>query len=64
MVPRLHKHLNGDVLGNPVLIHQCTQKIKFRFRCRGKADFDLFEADPNQEIEHLQFFFNTHRDGE
>src|SRR6202023_1084632 len=50
-----------DLLGHPPLLNQLADKSKVGLRCRGKADFDLLEAEPYQQLEHPAFTVRSHR---
>ena len=58
---RLGENLNGDVVGNEVVLYQLAQKIVFRFGGGGEADFYLFEADFYQKFEKFHLGFERHR---
>ena len=64
MATRLHQHLHRDVVGNPTLLDQPPHKGELGVARRRKANFDLLEAHPHKQVKHLQFFFNTHRNGQ
>src|SRR6202040_3647755 len=42
-------------------LNQLADKSKVGLRCRGKADFDLLEAEPYQQLEHAAFTVGSHR---
>ena len=61
MLARLRQHLHGHIRRNPPRFDQLPAKIKIRLRGGGKADLDLLEAQPDQQIEHPVLALRVHR---
>ncbi len=59
--PGLSENLNGDILGNQVLINKGSHKVKIRLRGRGKAHLDFFVTHPHQQLKHDAFALRAHR---
>jgi hypothetical protein len=57
---RLRQDLDGDILGHEIALDQLAQEIDVRLRGCGKANFDLLEAELDQEIEHTALALGTH----
>ncbi len=49
---RLGEDLNGDIIGNDILLDQAADEIEVGLRGGGKSDLDLLEAHLNQRVEH------------
>ncbi len=60
MIPRLDEYLNGDVIGNAVLIDQSSQEVELGISSRWEAYLDLFEADANEFLEEANLFIDAH----
>ena len=56
----LHQHLNGDILGNEILLNQQANEIKIGLRSRREANFNFFEAHFDECVEHAQFALGVH----
>ena len=59
--PGLGQHLDRHIIGDQPLLDQLADESKVGLRCRGKADFDLLEAEPHQQLEHPAFAVRSHR---
>src|SRR5882757_9794713 len=57
---RLGEHLNRHVFGNEVLLNQLPDKIEIRLRGSREADFDLFEPDLHEMLEHPELPRRVH----
>ena len=57
---RLCEHLNGDVVGNELVVDELAQKVVLRLRGGGEADFDLLEADFNEQFKELNLRLERH----
>ena len=64
MLARLGEHLNGDVVGNEVLLDEGTAELVFRLACGGEPDLDFLEPNFTQELEKFKFFLQAHRNHE
>src|SRR6266852_2654367 len=62
LIAGLHQRLDGDIIGNVLLLDQQAYKVKFDLRGCREAHLDLFEPDLDQELEHLHFFPESHWD--
>ena len=51
----LHQDLDGDVVGNEVLLDQFANEVEVGLACRRKADLDLFETHLHEGVEHAPF---------
>ncbi len=60
VLARLGEHLDGHVVGNPLLFDQAADEIEVRLRGGGESDFDLFEAEAHQELEEAQLTLGAH----
>ncbi len=57
----LGQHLNGDVIRNMPTLDQLANEIEIGLRCRGKAHFDLLQADLHQRLEETHLLRRVHR---
>ncbi len=57
----LGQHLDGDVLGNQIVLDQFADKGEIGFGGGRKPDLDLLEAELDQEIEHAALALGPHR---
>ena len=62
VVARLGEHLNGDVLGNHVVLDQRACEFEFGLAGSGEANLDLLEADGYELLPKLQLLFQAHGD--
>ena len=58
---RLCQHLHGHIRRDAALLNQLAAKIEVGLRGGGKANLDLLEAEPHQQIEHAVFALRVHR---
>ena len=56
----LHQHLNGDIIGNEILLNQQANKIKIWLRSRRETNFNFLEAHFHECVEHAQFALGVH----
>jgi len=64
LLPALAKDLDGNVIGDSVLVDQAADEIELDLRSRRKADFNFFETDLDEHIEVFDFLFDIHGLGE
>ena len=60
----LDEDLDGNVFGDAILVDEGAEEIEFGIGGGGETDFDLFESDAAEEVEHLEFLGDVHGDGE
>ena len=60
----LSQNLNGDVVGNHILLDKRTAEFIFRLRGSRESDFDFLKADIDQQLEEFQLFAQAHRSDE
>ena len=58
---RLGQHLHQHIIGNATGIDQPADEIEFGRSGGRESDFDLLEADFDQQIEKTGFLFRAHR---
>ena len=61
MLSCLSKYLNGNIVGDKVVLDQLAAELIFSLACCGEADLDLLEADPYKVLEEFKLFFQRHR---
>lgn len=59
-VATLNKHLNGDVVGNVIVVDQLSNEIEIRLTCSRKPNFDLLESHLHQFLKHPKFSGRVH----
>lgn len=57
---RLCQHLDGDVVGNEVLVDQQAQEVVIGLRGGREADLDLLEAHADQQVEESALALGAH----
>ena len=57
----LDEYLDGDVVGDAVAFNDFAYKVEIGLGGGGEADFDLFVAHFDQQVEHASFAFGRHR---
>jgi hypothetical protein len=61
ILPRLHKTLNGNIIGDALFFDEAAIEGELGVGGRGETDLDLLEATFHQRIKHLQFLTDVHR---
>jgi superfamily II DNA/RNA helicase len=61
LLTALDEHLDGDVVGDQVLLDQLTHEVEVGLAGRREADLDLLEAHRHQFFEHAQLAGGVHR---
>lgn len=56
----LAENLEGDIVGDPVLLDEATAKIEFDLGGGRETDFDLLKADFHEQLEVLDFLLDAH----
>jgi hypothetical protein len=57
----LGQHLDGDVVGDRVLLDDLADEVEVGLAGRGEPDLDLLVAHPDQQVEHPQLAGRAHR---
>lgn len=60
MLTALYQHLNLNVVGDQLAVHQSAQKIILDLGRRRETHLDLLKAQLHQKVEHLHLFFYYH----
>ena len=60
VLARLGQHLDGDVIGDELLVDDRAHEIEIGLRGRGEADLDLLEAQLDQQVEHAALALGPH----
>ena len=60
LLPALDEHLDGDVVGDQVLLDDLALEVEVGLRGGGEPDLDLLEADLDQGTEQLQLALGVH----
>ena len=60
MLAALREHLDGDVVGDEIVVYEPTKEGEFRFGRGGEAHLDLLETYLDEHVEKLEFFFQAH----
>ena len=58
---RLGQHLDGDVVGNQVLLDDFAHEVEIGLRRGRKSHLDFLEADLHQHVEHAALARRIHR---
>jgi hypothetical protein len=59
--PALDEHLDGDVVGDEILVDEQADEVVVRLRGRREADLDLLEAHLHEHVEHAPLAPGVHR---
>ena len=57
---RLGENLDGDAIGNLLVLDEKAHEIKIGLRGGGKADLDFLEAHGDQRVEHAHLALMAH----
>ena len=57
----LGQHLDGDVIGDQVLLNERAHEVEVSLRCAGEPDLDLLVTHLHQEVEHDALALRAHR---
>ena len=60
MLARLGQHLDGDILGDQILLDELADEVELDLGSRRKADLDLLEADLHELVEHAHLALYVH----
>ena len=58
---RLGQHLDGDVVGDHLLLDDLADEVEIGLRGGRESDLDLLEAHADQELEHAALALGPHR---
>jgi hypothetical protein len=61
LVPRLGQHLDGDVVGDQVVLDELADEVEVGLAGGGEADLDLLVTHPDQQLEHAPLAVGGHR---
>ena len=61
VLSRLRQNLDRDIIGDHILLDQCSQKLVLCLRCRRKSDLDHFESHIDKHLEKLKLLIQAHR---
>ncbi len=64
LLPRLHQHLQPDVIRRAVFLDEPAVEGELGVRGRGEADFDLLETTLNKRLKQFQLLADIHGDGQ
>ena len=54
LLAALGKHLNANIIRDPVFFNQLTDKIKFDLTRRRESNLNLLEAKLHEKVPHLK----------
>ena len=61
LVAALGQHLDGDVVGDQVLLDELAHEVEVGLAGRREPDLDLLEAHGHERLEHPQLADRVHR---
>jgi hypothetical protein len=61
LLAALGEHLDGDVVGDQVVVDQLAAEVEVGLAGRGETDLDLLEAHLDQRVEHAPLALRVHR---
>ena len=61
VLARLDQDLDGDILGDHVVLDDLSHEVEVRLRRRGEADLDLLVAHLHEQVEHAALALGAHR---
>lgn len=60
VLPGLHQHLDGHVVGDVPAVDKGAEELILRLRGGGEAHLDFLDPDVYQSVEQLQLFCHAH----
>ncbi len=61
MLTRLHQHLDADAFRDLIFLDQPAHEVEIELAGGGETDFDLLEADLDQQLPHQLLLLDRHR---
>ncbi len=60
MITCLNQYFDINVIRNMTFFNQFTGEVEINLRCRREANFNMFETDFHQHLEHFELLLDVH----